>query len=225
MKSDLTPSELDALAISWGCAKVDPYVFLRFFCFTLNQHEDVATIAPFPDRPHVLALTRLWQANPLLSIRKSRQMLCTWLFAGLGLWYAIVNKGKLVMLQSKRLDDAVGIESAGDGLLGRAKFILHHIPHPYEIGLVDGVDYRMTFDKIEFPKWNSALWAIPEGGDVIRQRTASLIISDESHFQPAFKDSYAAARPCIRGGGRFVSLSTANPGAANDLHEDKLGDR
>ena len=204
----------------------DPITFLRWFVWTLDQHDKLHPVKRFPaERPQIVPVTRLWQANPLLSIRKSRQVVMTWLFAALSLWDAMFHRGRLVMLQSKRLEDAVGNEASGDGPLGRAKFILHHIPGLRLLGIEEGRDYRITETRIEFPAINSAVWAIPQGANIIRQRTASGILSDESHFQEEFADAYAAALPCIRGGGWFVSLSTAHPGAANDLHDDNLGSR
>lgn len=152
-------------------------------------------------------------------------MLMTWLFSALCLWDACMHPGRFIVMQSKRLDDAIGNEAVGDGPLGRAKFILHHIPGQRFLGLVEGRDYIVTSAEITFPKLNSAILAMPQGGNIIRQRTPSGILSDESQYQDEFADAYTAARPCIRGGGWFVSLSTANLGAANDLHNDRMGDR
>ena len=204
----------------WQLAMISPVAFVRYFVRTLDTHDKIQPVKRFPwRRPHIVPLIRLWQFNPLLSIRKSRQMLITWLFAALSLWDAL-HPGRLVMVQSKRLEDAVGNEWTGDGPLGRAKFILSHIPAA--VGLVEGRHYCKQSILVTFPRWNSGLWAIPQGQDIIRQRTASGIWSDESHFQKEFGDAYTASAPCIRGGGWFVSTSTANPGAALALHEDRL---
>jgi len=213
------------LLARWQLALSDPIRFQRWFVWTLDQHDQQRPCKPFPwERPHLQAITRLWQANRMLSICKSRQMVMTWWGASICLWDAL-HSGKFILQQSKRLEDAVGDEHAGDGPLGRTKFILEHIPGKRILGLVEGRDYVKQSAHISFPKLNSSIWAIPQGANIIRQRTASGILSDESQFQEEFADAYTAARPCIRGGGWFVSLSTANPGAANDLHADKLGDR
>lgn len=220
------------LAIRWERARRDPLVFLRYFCWTLDQHEQdpAKVVKQFPwAKPHIQAMVRLWQANRLISIVKCRQVVMTWLFSALSLWDVLFHPGRLVMLQSKRLEDAVGSQTAGDGPLGRAKFMYDHIParrwlapqckgsnSPGEVG---------TYDRLEFVGLNSSLWAIPQGGNIIRQRTASGIFSDESAFQPDSEDAYVAARPCIRGGGWFTSLTTADladGGHAKRLHEDRL---
>jgi hypothetical protein len=201
--------------------------FLEWFAFTLDTHDKANPVKPFPiGREYLRLMVKLWQANPLLSIRKSRQLIMTWLFSALCLWDTL-HPGRMTVQQSKRLEDAVGNEYAGDGPLGRSKFILSHIPGRKLLGLVEGgsTGYIKLATSITFPKLNSSLLAIPQGGNIIRQRTLSGIMSDESHFQDEFSDAYAGAVACIRGGGWFVSLSTANLGAALDLHEDRMGDR
>jgi len=219
------------LRARWELSLRDPLRFLEWFVYTLDTHDPYTPIKPFPaHRPHIIAVTRLWQYNALMSLRKSRQMIMTWLFAALCLWDTL-HKGKFTVQQSKRLEDAVGNEHAGDGPLGRSKFILNHIPGRKALGLVEGDGFVKLATSVSFPKLNSLLLAIPQGGNIIRQRTVSGILSDESHFQDEFSDAYTGAMACIRGDKAslahlwFVSLSTANLGAALDLHEDKLADR
>ena len=155
-------------------------------------------------------------------------MKMTWLFAILSLWDAMFHRGRLIMLQSKREDDAVGDENSGDGLLGRVKFVMNHMPFAEDLVKynADGtLNYAPKYNMVRFLGMNSTLWAIPEGAAIIRQRTASGILSDEAAFQPRAGDSYTAGRPCIRGGGWYVSLTTpdaADGGHTRRLHEDRL---
>ena len=205
----------------WEMARRDPLCFLRWFVFTCDQHEqETSPIKPFPwERPHIGQLVRLWRHNRLLAVWKSRQMMMTWLFCALSLWDAMYHPGRLIMLQSKREEDAVGDENVGDGLLGRIKFILNHMP------LVPNMPrYEKIGNRVRFTDNNSTLWAIPQGADIIRQRTASGIFSDEAAFQDEFSDAYVAARPCIRGGGWFTALSSVNPGFFQHLCEDTVSD-
>ena len=202
----------------WELASRDPLRFLEWFCMTCDQHDQVTPIKPFPvDRPHIYHLTRLWQHNRLLAIVKSRQMMMTWLFSALCLWDAMFHPGRLIMLQSKREEDAVGDENVGDGLLGRIKFILNHMP-----AVPNMPRYEKIGNRVRFTDNNSTLWAIPQGAAIVRQRTASGIFSDEAGYQDEFGDAYVAARPCIRGGGWFLALSTANPGFFQRLCEDTV---
>jgi len=206
----------------WEIASRDPIGFMRWFVYTADQHDKEKPCKRFPwYLPYIQYITRLWQHNSRLSLLKSRQMKQTWLFVILALWEAIFRKGRLIMLQSKRLEDAVGDSNAGDGLIGRAKYIIEHMP--FREHLIPG--YDPTAVMLRFRDTGSTLWAIPQGGSIIRQRTASGLFSDESAFQPEASDAYTAAGPCIRGGGWMVSLTTpdyADGGHTRKLHEDDL---
>ncbi|HUU95515.1 MAG TPA: hypothetical protein VM487_07230 [Phycisphaerae bacterium] len=207
-------------------ARRHPWWFLLFFVWTCDQHDLVDPIKPTPAlRPHIKVMSELWHDNPRLVVVKSRQMLMTWTFVALYLWDALFHQGRLIMFQSKREEDAIGDEVSGDGLLGRAKFILSHMPgRQFVIPEYDEAKHKQG-RKILFPWNNSTIWAIPQGAAIIRQRTASGILSDESAFQPSAGDAYVAARPCIRGGGRYTALTTADMadgGHTRALYEDTL---
>ena len=209
------------LLAAWERARRDKMTFLRRFVYTCDQHDKDNPIKPFPaDRPHIEQMVRLWENNRLLAVVKSRQMIMTWLFVAIALHEVMTKRGRLVMLQSKREEDAIGDAVSGDGLLGRAKFILNQIPCHNKLGL----RHTDRTNRIQFPATNSTLWAIPQGATIIRQRTASGILSDECGFQEEFADAYTAAMPCIRGGGWFVALSTAHPGFHNMLIEDRVSE-
>jgi len=197
-------------------AKRDPYVFLTNFCVTLDSHDSQNPKKLFPNRPYLKELTHLWLTHPMLIVAKSRQMLATWLFVCLYLWDAITTPGRLIFLQSKREDDAVGNHTAATGLLGRTRFVFEHLPEELKI------PYKATANKIEFPTQNSTIWAIPQGPDVLRQHTASGILSDEMAFQYLAEDTYTAAIPTIENGGKFTAVSTANPGFFQKLYLDTL---
>ena len=217
----LTATEETNLAAAWEQAKRDPLCFLEEFVFTCDQHDKDSPIKRFPiQRPHLQAMVGLWLDNPLLAVKKSRQLIQTWLFVALGVWDWLFHDGRLIMFQSKREEDAVGDAVAGDGLLGRGRFIMDHLP----ARSVLVPDYVATYNKMRLPSRNSTIWAIPQGANIIRQRTASGILSDEAAFQDQFGDAYTAAMPCIRGGGWVVALSSAHPGFFERLHGDTLSE-
>ncbi|MFA5864469.1 MAG: hypothetical protein WC975_07250 [Phycisphaerae bacterium] len=197
-------------------ARRDPWVFTTRFCYTLDSHDRKNPIKLFPNRIYLRELTELWLTNPLLVIAKSRQMMATWLFVCLYLWEAIMFPGRLIFLQSKREEDAIGNANAATGLLGRTRFILEHLPPDLQ------PQYKTSANKIEFPTNNSTIWAIPQGPDILRQHTASGILSDEMAFQYLAEDAYTAAIPTIENGGKFTALSTANPGFFQKLFTDQL---
>jgi hypothetical protein len=197
-------------------ARRDPWVFVTNFCQTLDSHDRVTPIKPFPGRAYLKDLTRLWVDSPLLAVAKSRQMLATWLFVCLYLWEAITTPGRLIFLQSKREEDAIGNANAATGLLGRMRFVLNRLPASLRPA------YKATVNKIEFTGNHSTVWAIPQGPDILRQHTASGILSDEMAFQYLAEEAYTAAIPTVENGGRFTALSTANPGFFEKLFNDGL---
>ena len=207
------------IAAQWKKASQDPLYWITRFMWSLDVHDSDSPIKRFPaERPHIQAMTRLWQDNPLLVIVKSRQMMMTWLFCALALWDAMFHQGRLIMLQSKTEREAVGDEFSGQGLLGRVKFMLRHCPS----WLVPKWYPKGT--QVIFPEMNSTLWAVPQGAAIIRSYTSAGILSDEAAFQDEFEQSYAAATPTIRGGGWFVALSTAAPSFFQRLYEDTVGE-
>jgi len=191
-------------------------VFLTNFCYTLDSHDTENPKKLFPNRIYLRELTQLWLEHPLIVIAKSRQMLATWLFVCLYLWDAVTFTGRLIFLQSKREEDAIGSYISATGLLGRTRYVLEHLPSELK------PPFKATVNKIEFPTRNSTIWAIPQGPDVIRQHTASGILSDEMAFQYLAEQAYTAAIPTIENGGRFTAISTANPGFFQNLFLDNL---
>jgi hypothetical protein len=65
------------------------------------------------------------------------------------------------------------------------------------------------------------MWAIPQGGDVLRQHTASGLFIDEAAFQPDLAASIRAAQPMLKGGGRIDCVSSAEPGYFEELCEGR----
>ncbi|NIP40492.1 MAG: hypothetical protein GTN39_03150, partial [Candidatus Aenigmarchaeota archaeon] len=70
---------------------------------------------------------------------------------------------------------------------------------------------QASYAQLVFPN-GSKIWGIPEGPDIIRSYTGSILFSDEAAFQPSFEAAYTAALPMIKGGGQFIAVSSAEPG-------------
>jgi len=193
------------LLTRWEQARRSPHAFHEFLVRTNRPDGRSNVVSPWPtDRPHLRLLTDCWLAHSMILLVKSRQMLATWWAATIALWECLFHRNRLVMLQSKRLDDVVGDEHTGDGLLGRAKFILHHIPCHRLLG----IQCRPLTERVTFEHTHSTMWGIPQGADIIRQRTPSGLISDECAFQDEFEDAFMAMIPAIRSGGWFCGITT-----------------
>ena len=198
--------ERERAELRWALAGLHPLYFARWFVCTLDQGDEQTPIKPFPhDRPHIRSLTQLWRGNQMLFVPKSRQMLITWWAAMLSVWYPIFREGRLVYQQSKRLEDVVGNEHTGDGLMGRSKFILNHIP--CRDWLLPEKSVVVKSETITFPRWNSSITALAQGGDKIRSHTVSLLVTDETAFQDQFDDAMTATMASIRHG-RWLGVTT-----------------
>ena len=183
------------------------------YVFTLDTHDQESPIKRLPKKEYLSALVDLWLNEPLLLVPKSRQILCSWLFSALFLWDAQFHYGRYIYFQSKKEDDA-------DYLVrDRAGFILENEPR---FLWTRGFDYAkdVSFCKIQFESQKSYIVGIPEGGDQIRSQVPSGLFSDEAAFQPEFQGAVGAVQACIKGGGRFTAVSSANEGYFCELvHE------
>jgi len=225
------------LRARWELARRNPSYFQRWFVYTNKAERRVGADgriyyenieAPFPiaTRPHLQYLNELWLHNAVGLVSKARQMQVTWWLASLALWDAVHHDNRLIMLQSKRLEDVIGDMQTGDGLLGRVKYMLHRIPYRHEIGL-EFDPFENGSAKVSIASRHSTIWAIAQGGAILRQRTAGGIASDETALQPEFEESFTAAMPCIRSGGWWWGATTANvvdKGFSRKLVKDILDD-
>lgn len=215
----MTPRTIQIrLAARWEMARRNPVYFLRWFVFTNRPggtgagpaRENIVT--PFPMRPHLLHSTQLWLDNQLLLFVKNRQMLLTWWLSALVVWDAMFHRNRLIMAQCQTEEAVIGDRETGDGLLGRAKFILDHIPASGLLGCKPGRDVAIQESVITFSSTSSTVQGIAQGGNKIRQRTPSGIASDECAFQPEFEQAFTASMPCLRSGGWFCAVTTADMG-------------
>lgn len=187
-------------------AKDDLLYFLDHFVYTLDEHDSVHPVKPMPmEKEYLRELASLFLSEKLLLVEKSRQMMATWLFVACCLWDAQFHEGRRIFLQSKKEVDA-------DGLIQRAKHIYNNYPEPYK-GLIHAqypAREPMAYLKLEFAKNQSILQGTPQGPDMLRQYTASLVFMDEAAFQPQLEQAIIASRPTTVGGGKLILCSTPN---------------
>jgi len=179
-----------------------PLYWLYEMVWTKDEHDPYLSKKKFPThKEYIQELCRLWYDENLLLVAKSRQMLITWLFSACFLWDTQFKQNRLVFFQSKKEEDA-------DRIVQRAWFIYENQPE-WIRKLFPAV---YSYCHIKFTNGKSEIWGIPQGGDQIRSHTASGIFSDEMAFQDEAEKAYTAAKPTLIGGGKFVGVSTANPG-------------
>lgn len=210
---------------------------------TKDEHDLDRSVKPFPPEPYLRCVldallvsgrllkpdkaiyliehgySRDWIASlyqtGLFFAEKSRQIMATWLTCAYILWRCKYHPHQLALVQSKRLDDSVNLVFNKEPRLARMSFMETSLPL-YLQSLV--FPKAGAYGQLFFPNGSRA-WAIPEGGDIIRSNTPSLVFSDEAAFQPEFGNSFTAALPAIKGGGQYVGISSAEPGEFQALVE------
>jgi hypothetical protein len=217
------------------------FVFERVM--TKDEHDLEHAIKPFPDHPYLRSLldallvsgrlmppeealaaraaghSDLWlhslATSGLLLVEKSRQVMATWLCCAYLLWRAKFRPHQLILVQSKKEEDAANLVFAKEAWQARISFMETHLPKHLQTCIWPRAG---SYAQLSFPN-GSRLWGIPEGGDIIRSNTASVIFGDEAAFQPEFGNSFTAALPAVKGGGQYVAISSAEPGAFAELVE------
>ena len=207
---------------------------------TKDEHDPVNPQKPFPDNDYLRYLLECYLISGKLikpenikyvdkteagfdmlcnsgvvCIEKSRQIMATWLTCAYLSWRARYFPHQLIMVQSKREEDAANLVYNKEPHLARISFIESNLPqHLKMVKFPTGGSYAHLY----YPN-GSHIWGIPEGGDIIRSNTPSVVFSDEAAFQPQFGMSYTAAMPAIKGGGQYIAVSSAEPGEFQALVE------
>jgi len=179
-----------------------PY-FLQRFVWTLDEHDRQNPVKQFPyHKQYLQELAVLLQNEKLLLIEKSRQMLLSWILCALCIWEILFKPGQRVCLQSKKEADACA-------LLDRCKFIYDHLPSELKQAYpAQPAFLRLTITHSAGP--SSLIQSLAQGPDQVRGYTFSLIVSDELAFQEQSEEAFNAAMPSIKGGGRYIGVSTPN---------------
>jgi len=102
--------------------------------------------------------------------------------------------------QSKKEEDAANLVYNKDPLAARISFMEAMLPDWMR-------DEKATYSYgiINFSN-SSKIWGIPQGGDIIRSYTPSVVFLDEAAFQPEAEKSYSAAKAAAR---KIIAISSA----------------
>lgn len=184
----------------------DPWLFLKHCVYTHDEVDTENPIKPYPSHlKYLFFVVQMFQLFKKLALPKSRRLTISWTVIALIVWDVIFHKGRSWAMTSKKEGDA------GE-LVSRAEFIINHIPEdmiPKEL-IPKMKNGKMTEKPptIEFDEINSRIEGFPSGADQLRQRGFSGIFEDETAYQKNAEKTYAAAEPTIRGGGRFIKVSS-----------------
>lgn len=184
----------------------DRWLFLKYCVFTKDEVDADNPIKPYPSYfKYAQFIVMMFATHLKLAIPKSRRMTVSWTILALILHDVIFKKGRSWAVTSKK-------EEAAKELVSRIEFMYNHIPQDV---LSRDLLPKMKHGKmqtsppvIDFEEIHSKVQGFPQGGNQLRQYGFSGIFEDECAFQEESEDTYAAAEPTIRGGGRFVKVSS-----------------
>ena len=195
---------------------VTAHEFVFEYAYTLDPHDYNNPIKRFPSKHYVKRFIDIWLEEKLMLCVKSRQMMATWLCVALNLWLAMYHRGQYIFFISRKESDA-GLDSPLS-ILSRAFFIYCHLPVDMQTPLVKTAAPPI----MRFPEMDSVIQGVSQDSDALRQYTASSIFNDEMAFQDKSRESYAALKPTIDGGGRLTCVST--PNGKNNLFYELVND-
>ncbi len=184
----------------------DPWAFLCECVLTHDEVDQENPIKPYPSHfKYLYFLVQMWLLFKKIAVPKSRRMTVSWTYIGLAVWDCIFHKGRSWAFTSKKEEDAAE-------LVRRAEFIVKHIPPekipPELIPKIKNDKMQISPPVLDFYEIYSRIQGFPQGGNQLRQRGFSGILEDECAFQEESEDTYAAAEPTIKGGGRMVKVSS-----------------
>src|SRR5262245_32488472 len=221
------------------------FIFDAKVLYSKDEHDATNPVKLFPEVPYLRAMLdcmlvsgrvihpdqAMWASEAglgaevlaamyrsgILFLEKSRDVFATNLTCGYLLWRARAFDHQLVMVQSRKEEDAANLVFVKEPHVARISFMEDHLPGYLRRTAWprSGAYARLYFDN------GSQIWGIPEGGDVIRSNHPSVIFADEAAFQPEFGASYTAALPAVKGGGQYIAISSANPGEFYELVKDR----
>lgn len=166
-------------------------------------------------KPYFAPLTRRWQREELIVDEKSRQMLITWLYVLLFGHLALTTGGAKIGFQSTN-------ETKAGKLIER--FALSYRLLPKELqrfgpmsdspkARARHTEGRVVFTHDAATGLTSEMFAMPCGGNQTRMHTFTGLLMDEAAFwepDEDFEESWAAAIPTAKGGGKIVAVSSVN---------------
>lgn len=142
--------------------------------------------------------------EPLVIIPKSRRMMVSWLVAAYFVWVARYQDHAALFWQSET-------EKKAAYIVDKRCFFIETNLRPKEfrrrvntIRTKDSLVGQMTYSN------GSYIWAVPQGGDVLRAYTATKVMMDECEFQPQAPSAMRALLPLVEKGAQAILVSSSN---------------
>lgn len=178
---------------------------LETFIFEFMRTKDPADPHPAGKRierkPYIRDFLRVWLAERLLAVSKSRQMLVTWLCVGCYCWDTYRHIDRFTVFKSlDRLH--AGLEEPN--LLWRAQYIHDHLPRC--------VQPRMKVKKralmLQYPDTNGTIIGCSMEAADSRSWTPTGCLDDELAIQQHGEGGFTAVKAGLGTTGRYTAVST-----------------
>ena len=177
--------------------------------YTKDEHDAATPVKLLPDKPYMRETVAVIHETHITFIPKSRQIMATWLCSAYALWTALFIPYQAILVQSKNEINSAMMVFMQKMDTARISFMYSRLPE----WLQERVRVTASYSKLSFGN-GSWILGVPEGGDIVRQYTASIVLFDEAGFQPEFESAYAAAKPMAK---KIIAVSTMNPGFFADV--------
>jgi hypothetical protein len=200
------------------CAESFEY-FLFNWVRTSDPHDKENPVKPVPRKDYLVFLAREFDApDEPVYVAKSRQLMVSWLLAARTVWEILYHPYSWVCFQSKKEGDAAEMIYDTVPNKARASFIMASLPEWMQVCIsIQGTERKLlpfTLDQRTFSYGTIVLPngaranALAQGAAQVESKVPSLFISDESSLQDEWSDSWAAAMPCLAGGGYAIAVAT-----------------
>lgn len=195
------PFTADQLARRIQRLTIDPWMFLKYACKTVDESDLSSPVKAYPaDKRYLHDFVRAWQEQPLNIIEKSRGVMATWTLCCLHLHLAMTGPHRKVFIVAKDFRFAEQIRIQMQGLYDR-------IPEEvWPSSLRSKIHSREG--ELIFTDIDSRIITVPSGVDVLRGFTGSAIWFDEFDFHPAARETFKASKSTARNSGRITITST-----------------
>ena len=200
--------------------KDDFSYFLFKYVKTTDPHTPLTPVKLFPKKDYLVYLANELQHGPdMRFVAKSRQLMVSWILCAYTVWKMLFHPHSHCYFQSKKEKDAAEMIYDTVPQKARMSFIMVNLPDWLQICLMtkpDGeeitvrfpIDQRtFTFGCIILPN-GSYCQALAQGASQIEGKVPAWLVSDEASLQEEWRESYAAAKPCLAGGGRCWVVGT-----------------
>ena len=182
-----------------------PLLWLTKYTMTEDKHwmaKGTAPEAPFPKKSYFAVILKYLLTEPTVFIIKSREMMTSWLVCAYVAWICQWYPHMLWVMQTDKEDKVVE-------LINYCRILWRHQPEWMQKRVPLVAD-----NKTELQYGNgSRIIGIPKGENQVRLYHPFGYVSDESAFQPEFRECFNAVRPVAR---QIICVSSDEIGPFHD---------